>query len=79
MLKELLNRYPQLKDCTGDILTAEQMMLDTYYAGGKILICGNGGSCADSDHMVGELMKGFLLKRRMDDDTAAGLYRYQYI
>ncbi len=70
MLNSLLSRYPQLKDCRGDILTAEKMMLDTYHAGGKILVCGNGGSCADSDHMVGELMKGFLLKRRMDDETA---------
>lgn len=40
-------------------------MLASYYAGGKIMICGNGGSCADSSHIVGELMKGFLNKRKM--------------
>lgn len=65
-----MERYPTLKACSADILKAEKMMLDTYYCGGKILVCGNGGSCADSDHIVGELMKGFLQKRKMDDATA---------
>ncbi len=70
MLNDLFKRYPQLKACEEDILKARQMMLSTYRADGKILVCGNGGSAADSDHIVGELMKGFLLKRRMDHDTA---------
>lgn len=70
MLNELIKRYPQLEGCTKDILKAEKLMLDTYNGKGVILVCGNGGSCADSDHIVGELMKGFLLKRKMSDDTA---------
>jgi len=70
MLNELMTRYPQLKVCEKAILSAEKMMLDTYREGGKILVCGNGGSAADSDHIVGELMKGFLLKRKMNDNTA---------
>lgn len=49
-----------------DILNACNIILDTYKKGGKLLVCGNGGSCADSDHIVGELMKGFLLKRPLD-------------
>ena len=70
MLNELMTRYPQLRVCEETILRAEKMMLDTYREGGKILVCGNGGSAADSDHIVGELMKGFLLKRKMNDSTA---------
>lgn len=70
MLNELMTRYPQLRVCEEAILCAEKMMLDTYREGGKILVCGNGGSAADSDHIVGELMKGFLLKRKMSDSDA---------
>ena len=70
MLNELMKRYPALAVCRDDIVAAEQMMMDTYVDGGKILVCGNGGSCADSDHIVGELMKGFLLMRHMDSATA---------
>lgn len=70
MLNELIERYPSLSVCKEDIQKAEKMMLDTYYAGGKILICGNGGSCADSGHIVGELMKGFMLQRKMSDTEA---------
>lgn len=70
MLDELMTRYPKLLACRDDIVAAEKMLLDTYYGGGKILVCGNGGSCADCDHIVGELMKGFLLPRKMNEETA---------
>ena len=43
-------------------------MIDTYKKGGKILVCGNGGSSADADHIVGELMKGFLKSRKVTDE-----------
>ena len=43
-------------------------MLDTYKKGGKILVCGNGGSASDADHIVGELMKGFLKDRKVTDE-----------
>jgi D-sedoheptulose 7-phosphate isomerase len=65
----LLNRYPALSACADEIQKAEKLMLDTYYAGGKILVCGNGGSASDAAHIVGELMKGFLLKRPMNEET----------
>lgn len=68
-LAELFERYPALRDIEEDIAKAENMMLDTYYKGGKILACGNGGSCSDANHIVGELMKGFLLKRPMTAET----------
>ena len=62
---ELFQRYPALKDCEKDIFAALALMKETYKNGGKILVCGNGGSCSDAQHIVGELMKGFLLKRPM--------------
>jgi D-sedoheptulose 7-phosphate isomerase len=65
----LITRYPALSVCADDIQKAENMMLKAYYAGGKILACGNGGSASDAAHIVGELMKGFLLKRPMNEET----------
>lgn len=66
-MNELLSRYPQLDECKDDIKKALDLILDTYRNGGKILVCGNGGSAADSEHIVGELMKGFLKKREVTD------------
>ena len=64
----LYEKYPALKVCREDIETALELMLDTYRNGGKVLVCGNGGSAADSEHIVGELMKGFLSKRSVTDE-----------
>lgn len=62
-MKKLLENYPALSSCEESINKALELMEETYKSGGKILLCGNGGSCADCDHIVGELMKGFLSKR----------------
>jgi D-sedoheptulose 7-phosphate isomerase len=67
LLSELLERYPCLSVCKNDIEKAAELLYSVASKGGKILVCGNGGSSADSDHIVGELMKGFLKKRRMSD------------
>ena len=67
-MKELLERYPALERCKDDISAALELMINTYKNGGKVLVCGNGGSAADSEHIVGELMKGFLLKRPVTDE-----------
>ncbi|MDD6483150.1 MAG: SIS domain-containing protein [Clostridiales bacterium] len=67
-MESLLNRYPSLKPCRDDIEKALNLILDTYKDGGKVLVCGNGGSAADSEHIVGELMKGFMLKRPVSDE-----------
>lgn len=64
----LYERYPALEVCKEDIEKALGMMIDTYKEGGKILICGNGGSASDSEHIVGELLKGFMLKRPVTDE-----------
>ena len=67
-MKELIERYTQLNNCAKDIENALFLMIDTYKNGGKILVCGNGGSSADADHIVGELMKGFLKDRKVTDE-----------
>lgn len=73
MLNELMTRYPCLGACREQIVAADKAIIDTYENGGKLLVCGNGGSCADSEHIVGELMKGFLSMRPLDEDYKAEL------
>lgn len=67
-MKELYARYPKLVACSEEIENARKLLIDTYQKGGKVLVCGNGGSAADSEHIVGELMKGFLSKRPVTDE-----------
>lgn len=67
-MKELLDRYPCLVECKESIEEALEIIIDTYKNGGKVLVCGNGGSAADSEHIVGELMKGFMKKREVTDE-----------
>ena len=62
-LKELIERYPQLNIISEDVEKAIEVIVDCYKSGGKLLLCGNGGSAADCGHIVGELMKGFLKHR----------------
>src|SRR5699024_967915 len=61
--QEFYSLHPDLSFLQEELLKTFQLLSDTFRAGGKLLICGNGGSSADSEHIVGELMKGFLLKR----------------
>ena len=63
VLNDLFEHYPKLEGQKLGITKASEMMVSCYKAGGKLLICGNGGSAADSEHIVGELMKGFMLPR----------------
>lgn len=65
-VEELVGRYPALRSCSDAILSAYKIISDAYASGHKMLIAGNGGSCADSEHIVGELMKGFKKHRRLD-------------
>ena len=68
-LMALLRKYPALEICKADIEKAFLLIKDTYQKGGKLLVCGNGGSAADSEHIVGELMKGFMLDRKISEST----------
>ena len=65
--EELFSNYPTLKNCKEDILLSFQLIRDCYNQKGKLLVCGNGGSAADSEHIVGELLKGFLQQRRINE------------
>ena len=67
---ELFERYPSLKSCEEDIWSAYCIMRDCYEKGGKLLICGSGGSASDALHIVGELMKSFITKRAIDSSLA---------
>jgi len=68
MIKDLLNRYPQLHVCSDAIINAEKELIKCFESGGKLLLCGNGGSCSDCEHIAGELMKGFLKKRPLTQE-----------
>lgn len=62
-IEELIERYPNLSVCEDSIRKAAEILIDSYKKGGKLLIAGNGGSAADSDHITGELLKSFVKKR----------------
>lgn len=68
---ELISRYPALSRCKDSLDAALNMLCESFRNGHKLLTCGNGGSAADAEHMVGELMKGFLLPRTLGDDLYA--------
>lgn len=72
-LTELTNRYPELKEARESIEAAYFCLRQCYQNGGKLLVAGNGGSCGDAEHIVGELMKGFLKKRAVPDSFAKEL------
>ena len=69
-LEELVERYPALDAVKDDVRKAYELLEACYEQGGKLLIAGNGGSCADAEHIVGELMKGFVKRREVSDSFA---------
>ncbi len=73
LVDHLFDRYPKLTDNRQSILASFEILQACLAAGGKILICGNGGSAADSEHIVGELMKGFRMKRQIGEEDRSKL------
>lgn len=67
-IDQLIERYPSLSVCKKDIEDAAIAMIESFKNGGKLLVAGNGGSCADSDHITGELLKSFCKKRTPSSD-----------
>jgi len=67
ILDQLFERYPSLSDLKDRIAEAAGMIIDCYTRGGKLLVCGNGGSSSDSDHFAAELMKSFESRRPLDE------------
>lgn len=74
-LKAYIADYPILDSCRQTILNAHKTLSDCINDGGKIFTCGNGGSAADAEHIVGELMKGFRQKRKLNSDQAKKIAR----
>ena len=82
--KEFFSRYPKLLVLEAETVKAVERLIRCFSEGGKLLICGNGGSSSDSDHITGELMKGFEHKRPVGDAfskqlAASGGERGQYL
>ena len=73
IMEELYVRYSQLKPCEESIAKALALLLECYRNGGKVLVCGNGGSASDAEHIVGELLKKFRVHRDIDKTIAAKL------
>ena len=69
----MIKRYPALEPCRESIEAAVKAIVEMHSHAGTLLICGNGGSAADCEHISGELLKGFLKKRPLNADQAAGL------
>lgn len=65
VIEYLVRRYPDLLCCKEDILASLDILIDCYDKNKKLLVCGNGGSATDSQHIVGELMKSFKRKRKL--------------
>ena len=72
----LIGRYPKLIGCREDLLRALELLSQGFRRGGTLFTCGNGGSAADADHIVGELAKGFLKKRPVPAKLRAALAVY---
>ncbi|MDR2030488.1 MAG: SIS domain-containing protein [Puniceicoccales bacterium] len=65
IIEDLLHHYPLLRGCAENLVQAYNLLCRCFADGGKLLICGNGGSAADADHMAAELLKGFRLPRKL--------------
>jgi D-sedoheptulose 7-phosphate isomerase len=70
-LERLIKRYPDLSGTVPALQRAYLLLCESFKQGGKLLICGNGGSAADCEHIVGELMKGFLCRRPVSPELSA--------
>lgn len=76
IFNSLFERYPQLDVCKYKIALASKTLIDTFAKGNKLLVCGNGGSAADSEHIVGELAKSFRKKRNLSASLLKHLSNY---
>jgi len=63
LYQDFFEQYPQLSVCASEICSAVEAICTCYRSGGKLLVCGNGGSASDAEHIVGELMNKFAIKR----------------
>lgn len=73
MIQTLIQNHPALSACREEILAARDRLIAAYRQGHRLLLCGNGGSCADCDHITGELLKGFLSPRPLTAEHRAAI------
>ncbi len=76
VFENLITRYPILEQCRDDIWKAYEILAESFKNDGCLFTCGNGGSAADADHIVGEILKGFVLKRPLPNADKATLKSY---
>lgn len=69
-LESFFANYPEMLICESEVMAAREVLTAVFSSGGKLLVCGNGGSAADSEHIVGELVKSFRFKRSVDPSFA---------
>lgn len=72
-LKRMTERYPALETVSAEVEKAYEILRKSFESDGKLLVCGNGGSAADAEHIVGELMKGFYKKRPISEAQKASI------
>jgi D-sedoheptulose 7-phosphate isomerase len=72
-LENMLTRRPELKCCENELMQLNEVLVRTFDGNGKLLICGNGGSCADAMHIAGELCKSFEAQRPVPKEMADAL------
>lgn len=76
IIEKLIRNYPVLEKNIPEIVSAYENIIQCYNAGGKLLLCGNGGSASDCEHIVGELLKGFTMKRKLPDTLKAEFIKH---
>ena len=66
-VEQLMKRRPELAGCREELISAIALLVETFSSGHRLFLCGNGGSCADAEHIAGELLKSFLLPRSLPE------------
>ena len=72
-IEAMVDRCPELQSCADEVNAAYDILLSCFRAGNKLLLCGNGGSCADCEHIAGELVKSFSRERPLEPELAEKL------
>jgi D-sedoheptulose 7-phosphate isomerase len=72
-IQQLIDRYPRIENIKTEILSACGIIVESFSNGGKLLIAGNGGSASDAEHIVGELMKSFVKKRKLPEQFVSNI------
>ena len=75
-MESFFARHEDLRFLQPQILEVTEMLTNAFRCGNKLLLCGNGGSCADCEHIAGELLKGFLLKRPVKQELIGELAKH---